>query len=141
MTALSVMAVVSLPACRLDRVHAVMNHSGIRAGSLARASRKREMKSRELYWADTDDFSSDEALVRSFARARANVISGKVFVGDRRLTIGFLAQNFSIHGMLPACFYCVRFPDHVLISEIRPMFRKCPGPGRGCEAKKVITYP
>ena len=75
------------------------------------------MKSRELYWAETDDFSSDEALVRSLARARAKVISGKVFVGDRRLTIGFLAQNFSIHGMLPACSYCFSLPYIIQISE------------------------
>ena len=107
MTARSVMAVVSLPACRFDSVHAVTNHSGIRAGSLARASRKREMKSRELYWDETSDDLSPSvvALVRSRARARAKVMSGAVFVGDRRLTIGFLAQNFSIHGMLPACLY------------------------------------
>lgn len=117
MTALSVMAVVSLPACRLDKVHAVMNHSGIPSGFFARASRNREMKSRELYWA-FDDFSSfDEAFVRSRARARAKVISGNVFVGNSRLTIGFLVQNFSIHGMLPACYNCFSFSDYIQSSD------------------------
>lgn len=103
------MAVVSLPACRLDKVHAVMNHSGIPEGFLARASRNRDMKSRELYWAETD-FSFEEMLVRSLVRAKANVMSGKVFVGDRRLTMGFLAQNFSIHGIFPAFFGGSEFP-------------------------------
>src|ERR1044071_2878537 len=92
------MAVVSLPARTLDVVHAVTNHSGI-SGFLTLASRKRDMKSLELYGVAV--FSASPTFVLSRALASANFTMGESLSGSNRRTKRFLIHNLSSQGICP----------------------------------------